>query len=338
MLVPHDRQHKENRAKPRFRGAAAVLAGLCLLGAWPSTAGVRLLSENEAYRVVLASADTTDEALAERYLGSAQHAWRIKALNGNRPDGASQRVTVVPKGWANPTGIQAGKLPVVPILTYHRFGPRPSQLMVTLESFRQQLTHLRDNGYTVVPLRAFRDYLSGTSSLPPKAVVITIDDGYQSTFRLAMPLLLEFGMPATVFVYTDFVNRGGLKTRQMRAMLDSGLIDIQSHSKTHANLAQRLEDESDEAYAQRLIEEVAAPKKRLEKLLDHQIYAFAYPYGATSEAVVEQTKRTRHDLSLTVKRGSNAFYQHPQLIKRSMVFGGDDLKKFAKTLRTESSF
>lgn len=338
MLIPHDRQHKDIRAKPPLRLPAAVFAGLWLLSTLPAVAGIELLSENEAYRVVLAGADTTDEALAEAYLGSAQHAWRIRALNGGRPEGASRRVTIIPKGWQNPIGIEAGKLPVVPILTYHRFGPRPSQLMVTLEAFRQQLAYLRDNGYTVVPLSMFRDYLAGASSLPPKAVVITIDDGYQSTFRLAMPLLLEFRMPATVFVYTDFVNRGGLKTRQMKSMLETGLIDIQSHSKTHANLAQRLEGESEEAYAKRLVSEVEAPKLKLEKLLDHQIYAFAYPYGATSETVLKQTARTRHDLSLTVKRGSNAFYQHPQLIKRSMIFGGDDLAKFARALNTVTTF
>ncbi|MEM1229909.1 MAG: polysaccharide deacetylase family protein [Pseudomonadota bacterium] len=315
----------------------AILAALIIGGTLSGLAhsGARQLSENEAYRVLAVTPDETFATLAERYLGDADEAWRLAELNPTI-DKRGPRVIVLPKRWHNPTGISAQRQQRVPILTYHRFGPRASPLMVTPERFAAQLTYLRDEGYHVVPLAKLRRYLAGEGGLPQRAVVITIDDGYQSTYKHAYPALKAFGFPATVFVYTDFANRGGLKTAQMLEMLNSGLIDIQSHSKSHANLTQLLEAETSAEYQQRLQQEIAAPKAKLERLIQRPVYAFAYPYGAASDAVVSQTSASDHALGLTVTRGSNPFYQHPQLLRRSMVFGSHDLAAFARMLKTES--
>lgn len=318
---------------------------LFLILSAPGSAESRVIAENSAYRVISADRGDSFESLAARYLGGEEHAWRIEQLNSSEPvtgvagrAAANKRVLVLPASWANPAGVSDGRYPLVPILTYHRFGPRASELMVTPEDFRAQLNYLRENKYQVVTLRQFSMYLAGSAGLPPRAVVLTIDDGYQSTFKLALPILREFAMPATVFVYTDFLNRGGLKQEQMRLMLETGLIDIQSHSKTHANLSRRLGDEKESAYAERLVAETVLPKQRIEQLLDKQVYAFAYPYGATNTTVVNQLRRTGYDIALTVRRGTNSFFSHPLLLRRSMVFGGYDLEKFAALLRTEATY
>ena len=59
-------------------------------------------------------------------------------------------------------------------------------------------------------------------------MVITIDDGYESTYRHAFPILKRHGFPATVFVYTDFLGGGDALTwPQLQEMSASGLIDVQ---------------------------------------------------------------------------------------------------------------
>jgi len=91
----------------------------------------------------------------------------------------------------------------VPILVYHRFAPSPQNLYtVSLQEFEGQMRYLKENGYQVIPLKALVDfYLGKGSPPPPRAVVITIDDGHTSVYSHAAPLLKKYGYPATLFIY-----------------------------------------------------------------------------------------------------------------------------------------
>lgn len=78
---------------------------------------------------------------------------------------------------------------------------------VTASAFRQHLTYLRDHHATVLPLsEAARRLQEG--SLPPGAVSITFDDGYANNLYEAQPLLQEFGLPATVFLSSSYMQSG----------------------------------------------------------------------------------------------------------------------------------
>lgn len=71
-------------------------------------------------------------------------------------------------------------------------------------AFRRHLEHLVAN-YQVLSLSEVVSHLRQGSPLPKDCVVLTFDDGYRSCYELAHPLLTEFGVPATLFVATDFV-------------------------------------------------------------------------------------------------------------------------------------
>ncbi|MES2900220.1 MAG: polysaccharide deacetylase family protein [Pseudomonadota bacterium] len=92
------------------------------------------------------------------------------------------------------------------IVNYHRILDRPDPLLDSepdLETFRWQVGLLADC-FNVLPLgEAVRALAAGT--LPPRAVAITFDDGYRSTHDLALPILQEFALPATVFVTTGHI-------------------------------------------------------------------------------------------------------------------------------------
>jgi peptidoglycan/xylan/chitin deacetylase (PgdA/CDA1 family) len=91
----------------------------------------------------------------------------------------------------------------------HRFRPG---LFVTRALFEKRLDWLHTNGFTVLPLEtALRDL--GDGRLPPKPVVITFDDGFYGTFRDAVPALEARRMPATVYVTSYYVAKGGLVFR-----------------------------------------------------------------------------------------------------------------------------
>jgi len=62
--------------------------------------------------------------------------------------------------------------------------------------------------YHVMPLSEMARKVSQGQSLPEHAVALNFDDGYASNYELAWPVLKEFGLPATIFLTTGFVDEG----------------------------------------------------------------------------------------------------------------------------------
>jgi len=99
------------------------------------------------------------------------------------------------------------------ILCYHgicddRYVAEPwlPTCFVTESEFEAQLQYLQRNA-NVLPLadavRRLADH-----SLPPRSVSITFDDGYANNLYLAQPLLQKYGMSATVFLATRYIESG----------------------------------------------------------------------------------------------------------------------------------
>ena len=155
------------------------------------------------------------------------------------------------------------------------------------------MDYLARNGYHVIPLSDLAGFLERGEPVPRKSVVLTIDDGYRSTYEVAFPILRKYGFQATVFLYSDFVGApDALTWPQMKEMEASGLINIQPHSKTHANLATRLAGETDAKYRDRMRTEVDVPIRLIQdRLAAVPSLAFAFPYGDVNETVVDLLKR-----------------------------------------------
>mgnify|MGYP002145430983 CR=1 FL=1 len=123
---------------------------------------------------------------------------------------------VVPLKPFNPVGVQDDRYQTVPILCYHRFGGASGKMSVSPGNFAAQLDWLARNDYRVIRLSQLIGFLQGREALPKRAVVITMDDGYESVHRYALPLLRKHDFPATLFVYTDFIGAGdGLSWNQL---------------------------------------------------------------------------------------------------------------------------
>jgi peptidoglycan/xylan/chitin deacetylase (PgdA/CDA1 family) len=86
----------------------------------------------------------------------------------------------------------------VRILMYHRF-PADTR------GLQQQCEHIRRH-YNPISLQDLAGSYDGGGSLPPRALVITVDDGYRDFLTCAQPVLHRFGIPATVFLVSDFLD------------------------------------------------------------------------------------------------------------------------------------
>src|SRR5438477_12938037 len=91
--------------------------------------------------------------------------------------------------------------PTALVLCYHIVeSPQDPRMEISREAFHQQMRYLAMTGYHVISLQELRDYMSGKrESLPKNAIVITIDDGWRSTYTEAFPELQKRKFPFTVF-------------------------------------------------------------------------------------------------------------------------------------------
>lgn len=100
----------------------------------------------------------------------------------------------------------AGRRNRLCVVNYHRILAAPDPMLESepdVESFRWQMALLA-RCFNVLPLPAALAALDA-GRLPPRAVCVTFDDGYRSLHDLALPVLQEFGLPATVFVTSGYI-------------------------------------------------------------------------------------------------------------------------------------
>lgn len=300
----------------------------------PASAGGDLIGRSERLLVVRPGPADTAASVAARWLGSADLAWQVSDANPGAVAGSGQPL-VVPLKPLNPLGVQGDRMQTVPILCYHRLGPGSNRMVISPSNFEAQMTWLVRNDYRIIRLADLAGFLAGERALPARSVVVTFDDGYESVHRHAFPVLKRLGIPATVFVYTDFLGGGDALTwPQLQEMQASGLVDIQSHSKSHRNLVERLAGETDDRYRAAIEQEMRVPRDTLERRLPPlKVRHLAYPFGDANEIVVDSAGRNGFELAATVTPGGNPFYAQPLLLRRTMIYGDMSLDTFRAKLQ-----
>jgi peptidoglycan/xylan/chitin deacetylase (PgdA/CDA1 family) len=103
----------------------------------------------------------------------------------------SQPVSAALRQW-QPYGLR--------VLTYHRF---PAQYR---DDFEQHCRHLKA-AYNTITLDEAVEALRNRSPLPPRSLVVTIDDGYRDVYSVAYPVFRKYGVPFTVYAVSGFLDR-----------------------------------------------------------------------------------------------------------------------------------
>ena len=288
---------------------------------------------------VIAQPGDTFSSLAEKYLQDSSLDWVISEFNGSDRLSPGEEL-IIPLKYRGRGGLSLSGYQTVPVLVYHKFAKKSTDLMTLAEgAFEEQMRFLKENGYRVVSIDAFFDFLDYRIPLPPKSVVITSDDGWRSFYDIAFPILKRYGYPATLFVYTDFISgrRGALDWRTLAEMSRAG-VDIQSHTKTHRYLDRKNAQESFPEYFEALRREITQAADQIQKKLNKKVSYLAYPYGDTNSLTIAVLQKLGYRGAFTVERGSNPFFSHPYRIRRSMIYGNFDLQDFERNLTVFSPF
>jgi peptidoglycan/xylan/chitin deacetylase (PgdA/CDA1 family) len=203
------------------------------------------------------------------------------------------------------------------VLMYHKVNDLwPNPTTVPTAVFEEQMGLLGTLGYTPVSLDAVRDHYLRGSELPPRAVLITFDDGYRDNLANALPVLRRHGYPAVVFVPIGFLDDGrplpheeplrllGIRNETLGwdelAELEDGGVRIESHGIGHRPVS---ELEPSEA-----AREIALSKLRLEERLGREVEAFAFVKGSLADYRPEHAslvQQAGYKLAFTSVSGAN---------------------------------
>lgn len=222
-------------------------------------------------------------------------------------------------------------------LMYHKIGTPPSssrwkKLWVAPADFRWQMEYLLRHGFTPMLFSEVEAAEAGRGAMPPKPVLVTLDDGYADNHENAFPILRELGVKANVFIVVETLGRHNawhdpstepwqrmLTWEQVMEMQASGLVEFGSHTMKHRNLAALSEEE--------VRWEAAESKRRLEERLGRPMVAFAYPYGAGAydPSVRAAVREAGYRYDFGVRQGISPWPWDPEggPLKRLLIRGDD---------------
>lgn len=226
----------------------------------------------------------------------------------------------------------------VVVLIYHRVGRRSSiEVDLPASLFDEQMARLAASGRSTSLDRAL-DLLAAPD--PPSGcerghdpVVVTFDDGTSDLAEVAAPILQRHGIPATLYVATDFVERGHpfpddgtpLSWAALRDLHAEGDWELGSHTHTHALLdrpgATDVDDELD---------------RSIDLIGTHTgatVAHFAYPKALPGHPAVERAVRSRfRSAALAGTRPNRYGDTDPWRLARSPIQVSDGLRWFERKL------
>lgn len=220
----------------------------------------------------------------------------------------------------------------VPILTYHRLAPSVTDSMtITTTAFESQLKWLKDNQYTVIPLKTLVNYLQGEGPPPPsKSVVITADDGHKSVYTQMLPLVRQYNIPVTLFIYPSAISNAqyALTWEQLKELQQTGLFDIQGHTFWHPNFNHEKKKLSPVDYQKFVETQLSKSKTVLEKKSDTQVTLLAWPFGIYNDELEKAAEKAGYVMAFSIDARHAKKSENPMAEPRYMIVSSDSMKEF----------
>ena len=220
----------------------------------------------------------------------------------------------------------------VPILMYHVIGDPPPgapypELYVGRRDFEAQMSWLARHGYKAVTQRDVWNHWHRGGALPPRAIVITFDDGYRSVADRALPSMQARGWPGVLNLTVKNLRvSGGLSEWRVRMLIAAGW-ELGSHSLTHPDLT-ALDNVT-------LAREIAGSRLMLRSRFGVEVDFFCYPAGRYNRTVIRAVRRAGY-LGATTTIEGLARPGQPYELNRIRVSRRDGVDGLARALARAS--
>ena len=203
----------------------------------------------------------------------------------------------------------------IPVLTYHKIDTRKEVGINCLSPARLQehIDYLATEGYRGITFHE----LHTLKEAPEKAVIITFDDGYESVYTHAYPILRQANFKGVVFVVAGFIDRwndwdinlGGIRfrhlTREQIRELENNGWEVGAHGMTHRALSHLPEAEMEK--------ELLGSREVLTALSKKPVQTVAYPFGIHNERVHRITRKAGFVFGCSSVRNLNSHIRLMQI-------------------------
>jgi len=223
----------------------------------------------------------------------------------------------------------------VPVILYHRFGPKVADSMTTITSvFEAQMKWLKDNGYTVIPMRTLVDYLTGKGPAPaPKSVVLCADDGHKSVYTDMLPIVKKYNYPVTLFLYPSCISNPhapyAMTWEQIAELQKTGLFDMQGHTYWHPNFKKEKKKLKPEEYQKLVDMQLVKSKNFLEKKLGTKVDMLAWPFGIYDDELEKDAAKAGYVVAFSIDRRFDSKSEPMMAQPRYLMANSDGVKGFA---------
>lgn len=230
---------------------------------------------------------------------------------------------------------------------YHHVAYDMKAFCVHPDRFRQQLEWLRKSGYQTISSAQFHSYRMGKWKPAIPSVVLTFDDGWLDNWCYVLPLLQEFQMCAIFFIVTSWPSDGPpryelvggrqwhppshwdamslvattdrdnvvMRWSELRAAVETGLVEVHSHSHSHGNEWQA----AHVIFKDKLHQDLLLSRKILEQRLGVESNQFCWPRGEFTNTGLDVAKQLGFTDQYSTLRGANRFGKQHLLVRRLHV-------------------
>ncbi len=207
----------------------------------------------------------------------------------------------------------------VRVLLYHAVNDSGARVAVPPRLFAAHLAALKES-FQFVDAHTVARYLRGEAKIPPRALLLTFDDGYRDNLTHALPLLERYHIPAIIFLATGLLGKslptreGGslplLSAQEVRSLAHHPLLAFGSHFHTHERLS-------------RLPEEVVRKQARVSRAIVEDLTGTtpsfaAYPFGDWNRSVWNAAREC-YDAVFGISPGSLTPESDPASLPRNAV-------------------
>lgn len=237
----------------------------------------------------------------------------------------------------------------LPVLTYHhilrdeentRF--RHTSTTTSVRAFNNQMTWLRDRGYSTLTMYQLEGYVRNKMNLPARAVVITFDDGLKSVSRYAYPVLKQYGMKATAFIISSRIKgrpqKWDPKSLQFMSVSElNGIRDVFDF-QSHTHFLHRVDGYHRPILLSRshhnILFDFERSRRALAQFNPHVLY-LSYPFGGYNATAVNAAAEAGFHLAVTTVKGKVKPGDNPFLLKRLYILRTDSLETMSRLISNQ---
>lgn len=195
-------------------------------------------------------------------------------------------------------------------------------MTVRQSTFTDHLQAIRDTGAHVIPLADLVAFRQGKlAKLPPRPVVITVDDGHRTVSEVFAPMVAHTNWPITLFIYPSAISNASYAMRweHLKQLQATGHYSIQSHTYWHPNLVRERKQQSPADFERFARNQLLRSKAVLQDRLGQPVNFLAWPFGMFDEGVMDMAAAAGYQASLALGNKPCAASDPAQALPRYLM-------------------